>query len=525
MKEFIAKYGEQLKGVLSGWDRLVIRGTLRGLSFVEGMEQYLRGEKVLLKDFGRYVAEVSERVKAASLAEARRWGRPIQYLASSRVSKEEVARQWEKEFVEGEGLLGVITAVEPCVSYEVYRNREQGRLELVRRHRKCLFLYHYWRHPVLGFMQARLQSWFPFAIQVCLNGREWLARQMQEARIDYVQADNCFPWVADFERAQRLVGEQSRVNWKMVLEAIRKALHPLHEDLFRRFRVNYYWSVYQSEWATDLVFREAAVLREIYPRLLRYSMSTFGSAEVLRFLGRPVTLQGEVRADFHGNVESDLRRRPEGVRIKHRANGNSVKAYDKAFTGVGSVMRVETTINQAREFRVYRAKEGDPHGPKDWRVLRRGVADLHRRAVVSQQVNERYLQGWANLENEVRLEQYTARMERPVSWNHQRVRALHPFEAEDGRLLDAVSRTEFALHGFRNRDLQALLFATPTTDPAMRRRRSAQVSRKIRLLRAHGLIRKIPGQHRYHLTQFGGKAVTAVLAAGQCKVSELAKAV
>lgn len=181
MKEFIAKYGSQLRGVLSGWDRLVFRGTLRGLCFVDGMMQYLWGEQILLKDFGHHVQHISVRVKEASLAEARRLDRPIRYLASSRVSKEEIARQWERENAGRDGLLGVLTAVEPCLSYEVYRNREERRLQLVRRWRKCLFLYHYWRHPEYGFLHTRLQSWFPFPIQVGMNGREWLARQMQRA--------------------------------------------------------------------------------------------------------------------------------------------------------------------------------------------------------------------------------------------------------------------------------------------------------------------------------------------------------
>lgn len=318
--------------------------------------------------------------------------------------------------------------------------------------------------------------------------------------------------------------EQLRTHWKTVLDGMRRQLHPLHEELFQRFRVNYYWSVYQSEWATDLVFRKAAVLQELYPRFLRHSMSTLGSAEVLRFLGRRVTLTGEVRRNCGAEVESDLRRRPEGLRIKHRVNGNSVKAYDKAFTPRGSVLRVETTVNQPREFRVYRTKENDPQGPKQWLALRQAVADTHRRAQVSQQVNERYLQGWASLENEVRLEEYTARLERAVRWQQLRVRALHPFQAEDRLLPQSVGRTEFALHGFRNRDLQTLLFTHSRSEPAERRRRSGQVSRKIRLLRAHGLIRKVAGQHRYHLTAFGRQAITAILAAGQCKVSELAKA-
>ena len=73
---------------------------------------------------------------------------------------------------------------------------------------------------------------------------------------------------------------------------------------------------------------------------------------------------------------SDVKQRPEGLRIKHRVNGNSVKMYDKQ----GSVLRVETTINDARDLKCYRAAEGNPNGPRTYRKLRKGVADMTRRA-------------------------------------------------------------------------------------------------------------------------------------------------
>jgi hypothetical protein len=132
-----------------------------------------------------------------------------------------------------------------------------------------------------------------------------------------------------------------------------------------------------------VVFRKVAELRRLYPRLVHHGMTTFASTDVMRYLGRRTYLTGEVRDNFSGEVVSNLKARQEGVRIKHSVNGNSVKLYDKAFTVAGSVLRAETTIQNGRDFRVYRAKEGHPDGPKAWRVLRRGIADIHRRADLS----------------------------------------------------------------------------------------------------------------------------------------------
>jgi len=100
------------------------------------MDKYLANKRVLYKDFGKHVEKVSELLKAASLSRAEREGRPIQYLTSSSVSKEDVARQIaERDHIE-RGLICVLSCVEPCVSFDMFRCREKKELELQRRQRK-----------------------------------------------------------------------------------------------------------------------------------------------------------------------------------------------------------------------------------------------------------------------------------------------------------------------------------------------------------------------------------------------------
>ena len=520
MEEFIAKHGEEIAGVLSGFDRLVFRGTLRSISYAEGMMSYLWANQVRLTEFGRHVQRVSERLKQACRAKAAAVGRPVQYLAAAGESKEKIAREIAAREKIAEGLVCVLSCVEPCRTFEVYRNREEKKLQLVSRIRKCLFLYQYWKHAEFGFMNARIQTWFPFSIQVCVNGREWLGRQMDRAGMPYVRRDNCFPWVEDWGQAQKLLQEQLRTNWAKWLGRMARELNPVQAQMFRHFPVSYYWTTYQSEWAIDVVFRQAGVLRRLYPRLVHYGMTTLGSSDVLRYLGRRVTLEGEVPKSFRGEVVSGLKWREEGVRIKHSVNGNSVKMYDKAFTEVGSVLRAETTIQHAGEFRVYRRKEGDGKGKKSWRVLRGGAADLHRRAEISQRAAERYLDALAGVDEQTTLEELIARLGRPREWRGRRVRALRPL-GDDRALLEVIRRGEFTLNGFRNRDVQKFFFAAAAGDRREARRRSAWVSRKLRLLRAHGLIRKVPGTYRYQLTENGQKASAAILAALHSTVREL----
>jgi hypothetical protein len=522
--KFIAKHQDQISGVLSGFDRLVFRGTLRSIAHAAGMNQYLCSNEILLKNFGSHVEQVSQRLKAASLAEAVTLGRPVRYLASSALSKEDIARGIAAKDGITNGLVCVLTCVEPCRTFEIYRDRDTKHLHLQPRIRKCLFLYHYTVHPVFGFLNARIQTWFPFSIQICLNGREWLAHQMDSVGLAHLRHDNCFPWIEDWSTAQQLMDQQLKVEWPTLLEGIAGLLNPLHDQIFHAYPTSYYWSTFQSEWAIDITFRKAAELRRLYPRLLQHAMTTFGSTDVMRFLGRRITLSGDIPKRFAGEVVSDLHERQEGVRIKHRLDANSVKLYDKAFTIIGSVLRAEGTINDVADFRVYRPKEGDPRGELAWRPLRRGVADLHRRAEVSRKATERYLDALASVDQDTTLQDVLQRLGQPSYWHGRRVRALQPFAPVDRQLRQTISRGEFTLNGFRNRDLQRLCFAQPAATPTETRRRSAWASRKLRLLRAHGLIYKVTGTHRYHLTKAGRIATTAILTALRSSVRQLTAA-
>ncbi len=521
MDEFTAKFADHIAGTLSGFDRLVFRGTLRKIAYPFGLHGYLWANQVPMTKFGAHVNEVSGRVKDAALRCVQEAGRIVRYLPSSKDDKEEIARAIARKENISEGPVCALTCVEPCWGFDVYRNRETKKLDLVQRSRKCLYVYQYWQHPVFGWLNARIETWFPFSIQVCMNGRAWLARQMDQAGIRYQQQDNCFPWIGDWGRAQQLMDRQLQAHWPELLDGIAHLLNPIHGDIFRRFPISYYWSTYQSEWATDIVFRKAGDLRRLYPLFLHHAMTTFRCPDVLRFLGKKLTAAGEVNGRVTAEVTSDLKRRQEGVRIKHRYNGNSVKLYDKAYTTMGAVLRAELTMDEPEDFKVYRRPEGDPDAPLAWLRMRKGLADLHRRAEVSQRANERYLNALASGDDSARLWELVGPLEKPTSWNGKRVRALHPFGEQDRLLLEAISQGEFLINGLRNKDLQPLLYAAPAKSKEERRRRSSAISRKLRLLRAHHLIRKVSGTHRYHLTSRGRQIVSAVIAAANAAVNLL----
>ena len=503
--------------MISGLDRIRFRGTLRSLAYADGMRSFLNANGVLIKDFKDFATDVTAKVRAASTAKAESQGRPKTYLQSSSTTKEAIAESIAENDGVTSGLVCILACVEPCRSYDVYRNRETKKIELRGGVRKCLHEYHYLIDPMFGWQNVRLQTWFPFSVHLCLNGREWLSRQMDAARIGYQRRDNCFASIEDIARAQRLLDHQLKVDWPKHLDRLAKEAHPLRRRLLAPCFDDYYWSVDQSEWASDVMFRSGDDLEALYPHLLRHATETFDSVDVMRFLGRKIPAHGGVRGRFAGEIVSDMRSRPEGIRIKHRLGRNSIKMYDKQ----GSVLRVETTINDAADMKVYRPKEGDEAGAKDWRPLRKGIADLYRRAELSQNANKRYFEALAAADNPTPFGELVEPYCRPTRWKGKRVRTLNPMQPNDHALQQAIAHAEFNINGFRNRDLRALLFGASPRSKKVARSQSAAITREIRMLRAHGLVRKVPKSHRYQLPTDGRIFVTALLAAAKSSTEQL----
>lgn len=514
MDTFLTRHASSVKGSLSGFDRVRFRGTLRWIANLRGMAVWMHRTNVLLKDFKQYAKGLTEQIKQTTASIAEKAGRPVEYLASSRLRKEDIARDIAEQDGISEGLVCVLTAVEPCMTFKVGPNREEKKLELRSFRGKCMHQYFYLIDPQLGWLNVRLQTWLPFTVHIVLNGREWLAQQLFRQGIDFERRDNCFTDLADVARAQRLMDRQRLSDWPRLLDKLLCQVHPTHRTLFGGERLDYYWSADETEWATDVMFRSSQELSTLYPRLVQYAMATFGSGDVLRFLGR----RGSVQQFKGAEILSHLGTRSEGVRVKHAIDRNSVKMYDKQ----QSVLRVETTINNTRQMKVYRASERDPDGPQSWQRLRKGVADLDRRAAISQQSNERYLESLAAVESEPTLAETTAKVCRRTRWKGRPVRALNLLADEDARLLEAVHRGEFVLNGFRNRDLRDNLFGE-VRSAKTRRSQTAKVTRLIRMLRAHGLVHKTAKTHRYTVSSNGREIIAALLAARKANTQELTK--
>jgi hypothetical protein len=508
MKAFLQRFGSLVAGILQGFDRLVFKGRLRQLYIPNGMHKFFALNGIRREDFQTYVAGVTKKIIASSLVEHAKKLERFRYLGSTNIDKEKTAREIAAKHRVKEGLVCVLQCVEPCWTFKLVDGPwpspvirgDPGR---------CSQLYHYYIHPKFGWMYVRLQTWFPFEIQVGLNGREWLSRQMDQEGLRYRRSDNKFLHVANWQRAQELFDEQLQTDWLTELDKLQQQVHPLHPGHLGRMPLSYNWTVFQSEWATDMVFRSQEKLQTWFDRWLRHAFLTFDSPDVLRFFGRT-----RLSPRRHTRVKTTLYDYFEGKRIKHWVDHNSVKLYTYA-----NVLRPETTVNNADEIRILRPPADDPAGKPSWQRLRRTVADLPERANFSQKVNERYLEALATTAETRTVKELAEPLTRRVpepgdkpGKKPRQVRALNPLAADDAALLTAISDPKWMVNGLRNRDLVAALYTTETADRQERRRRSARVTRLLRILRAHGLLERLPRSHRYQLPPEARTRIQAMLA-------------
>jgi len=513
MKSFLSRFHDLVLFVLSGFDRLRFCGESRLLNHARGVQSYCYQQRILFKDFPDHAEALTKIFRSES---SKQLGDvPLKYLDSPDVDKEEIALELARQHGRTSGRIAVLTCQESGLTYRLRRNSD-GLVEPRKEKTRCVHYYHYFLHQQLGLCYVRIQSWFPFTVRVGMNGRRWLAQQLRQRGVGFQQRDNLITAVDDVKLAQRLLDAQKYVPWPELLDDLVRPVHPLWDYLHDQAHTPFYWMAEQSEWATDYIFRSPQDLALWYPRWLQHAVLNLSCKDVLRYLGKKVPDRGY--GSCSGEAKIDLRTRADGTRIKFWYNTNSLKAYDKEAVA----LRLECTTNNPKGYKVFRTKEGEASdAPKSWQHLRKGVADMPRRAEVAEAANRRLAESLASIAEPNTLGDLLKPLGQPiVAEDGRRVaRALNPLTGADGDLLRALAQGDYLI-SFRNRDLRASRFGH-CDDAIERRRQAAKITRSLALLKAHALISKVQKTHRYQLTAYGRRVVTTLLAAHAANAQKL----
>jgi len=479
------RYQGQIAGVLSCYDRIIIQGTVPKWCYAKGMTDYCYEHQIRIFDYPKWAEPLRDAIRQNMERIAAANGTEIVFIRSKKKFRQEKhVRPVLDQRGEEPGVVCILSAMEPCGSYKPWHDQKTHKTYLKPDDGKCLHYYVYFIDPDLGLCYVRVPTWCPFRLQFYCNGHSYLARQLSQRKIEYRLLDNAFGWVADFEQAQMLADHFS-------VEMVHRKLDELADrycPVIRQFGLSYHWSLDQVEFATDIVFARQADWQAIYDRLTRAAILTVKPDNIATFLGR------KLNGNYQDEMGNRFNTRIEGTRIKHTMGPVTIKMYDK----FRLILRIETTMDNVSFFKHYREVEHQ-NGTRSmaWAEMKKTIYSLAPLRELLLAANRRYLEFISTLEDDRTGTDKLNKVSQPVQENDRRYRGFNFFDPDDEELFHSLGRGEFNISGFQNKDLRRRL-----SD-----RTSGQISRLMKRLRLHGLIKKVGHTYKYYLTALGKQVI------------------
>jgi hypothetical protein len=452
------------------------------------MTALLYERKIRIFDYAKFAEPFRNRIRENAEQMAAAAGIEIEFIRKRNFRKEDRVKEILNQRGDQPGLVCIFSAMEPCSTYKPWHNKQTGKTYLISDDGKCLHYYFYFVDEDLGLCHVRVPTWLPCRLQICFNGHNWLAGQLSRRGIEYRMVDNAFSHIADWQRAQRISNGWEAKQIHARLDEFARRCCPIHRD----FATGYHWSVDQCEYATDIVFRKQADLQAIYENLARTAIHTVKPDNIATFLGRKLSPQ------FEGEMGNRFNIRIEGTRIKHTMGPVSLKLYDK----FGLILRIETTVNDLTFFKHYREVEHrDGSRETKWASLQKSIYSLPALRELLEAANRRYLEFLSAIEDPRAGRNKLDKLSQPVEQEGRRYSGFNLFDPDDENLLCSMVRGEFNISGLQNKTLRRHL-------PELS---SSQISRLLKRLRTHGLVKKVGHTYKYYVTAFGKEVVATAL--------------
>ena len=486
---FKSKYQDDILGTNSCFDRIVLKGSLIPISYEKGLNQFLSANNILLKNFVAYAKDLAETLKENAKSIAREEGVQYYYINHSKFDKEEYIKSILKERGSHPGLVAVLSALELDNSFDIFKNKETHKLELVARQRKCLHIYFYFIDEHLGLCHFRIQTFFPFKVQIYFNGHEKLACDLDKSGIAYQKDDNCFTWISNLVKAQEFADDLDVKELHDLFDKWVDKYVPVLKQLQRKWKLTYHWSPKQIEYATDILFKSQIRLESLYEQLLQYGILSVLPEDIMSFLGK------KLKGSQAGRIETSLKKTYLGYRIKHKSGSISIKMYNKS----GNVLRIEITINNVSAFKVYReVQQKDGQTVKKLANMKKSIYSLEHVIRIGKAGINRYLDFLSKMEdNSTGVEELRQLTERKTE-NNRNYKGFNPLNRDDSFIFQELVNGAFIVNGFTNKSLKLALSQKLQISWNM-----GKVSRLIKRLRVFGLVRKVHKTYKYFLTEKG----------------------
>lgn len=498
----IEKFKDKINGVLETFDRMIINGYILQLCNCRQFLYYLIQNNIKLVDFNKFAQEQTGALCSHIDEYIKENGVELKYLTSGKLDKSELAGRTLLENPTRNGLVSAFSIVELCNTMTVKANKETKKLEIVSRPTKCKHYYLYYNDMEFGWMFLKIQTWFPYNVQIYVNGREYLSKLLDKNNIRYEMYHNSFSYIEDFEKSQSIANSILNKKLSDSFDGMVRKINNLLPGIEEVFHHSYYWCIDQCEFATDINFKNRDDLSAIYKTLVETAYFTFSSQDIYSFFGRKIE---KIQQFSKGEIVSDLRRRYQGYRIKFKINNNQIKMYDK-----GNNLRIEVTINNPKDFKILKRETNDETGEvteaKKWTPMGKSVANLYRYVEISKSIINRYINALPEIdEDKLPLKAITSISSRK-NISGRPYSAFNILNNDTLKLFVALSDGAFLINGFNNKLLRRKVF-----DDYDSKRNISKTTRLISKLQAHGVVKKVSKKNRYYLTVNGRKIINSIL--------------
>lgn len=482
------KHSDRLDGMLNCFDRVVMFGSLHPFCYAKGMTNYLYQHNIRIFDYAQFAEPLRDEIRANAEALAAEAGLTIEFIRRKDFRKEDRIARILKTRGTQPGLVHVFSAMEPCGAYQPWHDKQTHHTFLKYTDGKCLHYYFYFMDADLGLCYLRVPTWCPFRLQFYTNGHAWLAAQLTQRGIAFEMRDNAFVHIADYTTANELAAQLDVTQLHARLDAFAQRYCPF----LQRLNLRVQWSLWQVEYATDLVFKQSADLQAFYPLLLETLIHTVKPDDIATFLGQ------KLHGNYQGEAGNRFNTRPLGTRIKHSMQPVSIKLYDK----FGFILRIEVTVNDVSFFKQYReVQHRDGARETKYAPMKKTIYSLPALQEQLRAANQRYLKFISEIETPEVGVQRLHQLSQTKTDNQHTYKGFNLFAETDATLCRLLLRGEFAISGLTNRALRVLLPGKNT----------GQISRLLKRLRVHGLLKKVGRCYKYYLTEFGRQVVTMAL--------------
>lgn len=494
---FATKYKNDIVGIIGGFDRQLFSGSIIQLTYPQGLERHLRANHILLKDFKEYAISLAKELKENAITLAEKNNAPYIYRKDSKQSNEELVKAILNQRGTNPGLVAVITNLEVEYGFDIQGNKANHKIELRARQRKCLHIYFYFIDEQYGLCYLRVQTYFPFKVKVYGNGHEKLALEMQKANIQYRKSDNCFNWISDIAKAQELSDNLNVSAFHAKLDQWADTYVPILQRLSQLWTMKYHWSIKQIEYSTDILFRTEERLNLLYQQLLTYCNNTLVPENVMSFLGKRFSEKQS------GRIQSNCKRTYNGFRIKHQCGCLSIKMYNKA----GNVLRIELTINDVSQLRVFREvhhKDGSVN--KQQAPMEKSIYSLIHVVRYGKADTARYLDFLSKMEDNSKAISQLSEFTNKKSDGSRNHKGFNPLNENELHIFQVLVNGALIVNGFTNKYLKKYLsqyFNEQWT--------SSKISRLLKRLIVFNLVKRLKHAYKYFLTETGRIILTMSL--------------